>query len=106
MNLQFLPGTTELLYARLQGSSLLYHPVPPQTIPLPLLSSLSNSYIPCPQKLQTRAAGGFGILTLVYLLVVVPAERLATWEANLVRRAKPINVARRELYILTTKFFF
>jgi len=34
---------------------------------------------------QSRAAKGFAALTLVFLLVFIPVERLATREANLVR---------------------
>lgn len=35
--------------------------------------------------LQTRAAKGFGALTLIFFFVFIPVERLATREANLVR---------------------
>lgn len=34
---------------------------------------------------QSRAAKGFLVLTLVFLLIFLPVERLATREANLVR---------------------
>jgi phosphatidylinositol glycan class Q protein len=36
---------------------------------------------------QARAAKGFAILTIVFLLIFIPVERLATVEANLVRRS-------------------
>ena len=41
----------------------------------------------CP--VQTRAAKGFGALTLIFLAILIPVERLATREANLVRLPPP-----------------
>ena len=36
---------------------------------------------------QTRSAKAFGILSLVFLIIFIPLERLATGESNLVRPA-------------------
>lgn len=44
----------------------------------------------------TRAAKGFGALTLVFFLVFIPVERLATREANLHPRAPDSGVSARE----------
>lgn len=38
---------------------------------------------------QTRAAKGFGALTLAFLFIAIPVERLATREAKLVRPPPP-----------------
>jgi len=43
---------------------------------------------------QTRAAKGFLVLTLVFLVLFIPVERLATREANLVRLCRSSQLPR------------
>ena len=52
-------------------------------------SSLTMEYA------QTRAAKAFLVLTLVFLLIFIPVERLATREANLVRPCTTSHARRR-----------
>lgn len=51
----------------------------------PRFFSCADSPILNNARPQTRAARGFGLLTLIYLAIFIPVERLATREANLVR---------------------
>jgi phosphatidylinositol glycan class Q protein len=44
----------------------------------------------------TRAAKGFAVLSLVFLLIFVPVERLATLEANLHPRSIASGISARE----------
>ncbi len=52
-------------------------------------SNSSNNSLPCLAHFQTRAAKGFAVLSLVFVLIFIPIERLATREGNLVRRCRP-----------------
>ena len=45
----------------------------------------ANRIICCSPPPQTRAAKGFAVLSLVFFLIFLPVERLATREGNLVR---------------------
>ncbi|KAB5526369.1 phosphatidylinositol glycan, class Q [Coniochaeta sp. 2T2.1] len=44
----------------------------------------------------TRAARGFGVLTLVFLLIFIPVERLATREAHVHPRSPGFGISARE----------
>lgn len=57
------------------------------SFPIPVDLLLASQFRPTDIRTtsQTRAAKGFGALTLVFFLVFIPVERLATREANLVR---------------------
>lgn len=44
----------------------------------------------------TRAAKGFLVLSLVFLIVFIPVERLATREANVHPRAPGFGISARE----------
>ncbi|KAJ9165134.1 hypothetical protein NKR19_g715 [Coniochaeta hoffmannii] len=44
----------------------------------------------------TRAAKGFGLLTVAFLLIFIPVERLATSEANLHPRSPGYGISARE----------
>ncbi|OAA59212.1 hypothetical protein SPI_06414 [Niveomyces insectorum RCEF 264] len=44
----------------------------------------------------TRAAKGFAVLSLLFVLVVIPVERLATREANLHPRSAGSGISARE----------
>lgn len=44
----------------------------------------------------TRAAKGFGVLSLVFLIVFIPVQRLATLESNLHPRSPGSGISARE----------
>jgi phosphatidylinositol glycan class Q protein len=63
-----------------------------------LLSLLAN--LQCIHQLtvncQTRAAKGFLVLSLVFLTIFIPIERLATREANVHPRSPGFGISARE----------
>lgn len=57
----------------------------------------SRSVLTTHSLVQTRAAKGFAVLSLVFLCIFLPVERLATREGNLVRRYAPLAVSELQV---------